>query len=172
MTIKLRFLECHWKMHVVYRERWALRWFSNNWKWKDSHFHRGRVSKWFRMQVGPSTWFVEREGSMSFMVKFYGSFIYKMDYLLWTRNFHNLFILYSKHHWLISNDRLFIIMISIRSANIRWSVDLFKDGSYRPENTINQSASELYSVDYKITYAYFYLHIIFIQYCADYTIEY
>jgi len=27
--------------------------FSNNWKWKDSHFHRGRVSKWSRMQTGP-----------------------------------------------------------------------------------------------------------------------
>lgn len=101
----------------------VLRCFSNNWKWKDSHFHRERVSKPSRMQAGPSIVSEEKEGSANFTVEFYGS-LYNIRFsaALWTLSIH-LFYVESIIDYPPAND-CFTIMISDRrmlaEALISW----------------------------------------------------
>lgn len=134
-----------------------LRWFSNNWKWKDSHFHRGRVSKRFRMQAGPSTGLMEGEGSANFTVGFCRSFAQcKMNFLR-LREHESLDSLVShrKHYWLPAIDysqswfHCQIDEYSLKRQSLwGWTASGFI--AAREHNQLQQS-SELYSVDCKIS---------------------
>lgn len=122
-----------------------LRWFSNNWKWKDSHFHRGRVSKRFRMQAGPSTGSMERGKEARILRWDFADRLHNVRWIFCGSVNTNLSI-HLFHIGSIAGSQRSIIHnrdFIVRSTSTRWSVNPFEDGphwdSLRPESTINYS---------------------------------